>query len=247
MKKTLRNMLAVGAIGLASLLPMKGLEARTAIQEDTVKTEETQKNKFNISLDGDLKNKSRFWGFPFLDSPVYTQSLNANYGNFSAAIAGDVDIKNNKLFNVQTSVGFFKPLSKKMSFYLGYVFFNFNLGEGWDNASIAYAGLAANLPLNPSITYNKVFGFGGGEYIEGNLSKNFPLTKNTGVNLSGKIGYNNKVMRDKVGFTHLEGNINIPIKLSDKVVLSPYINYFQALSDDVKSGFTAGLAVNARL
>lgn len=244
MKKTLRNILLAGAITLASFLPMKNLEARTAIQEDTVKTEETEKSKVNFSLNGNLTNKSRFWGFPFLDSPVYTQSLNANYGNFSASVAGDVDVNNKKLFNVQTNIGFAKPLSKKMSFYLGYVLFNFDLGEGWDKASIAYAGLAANLPLNPSITYNRVFGFGGGEYIEGSLSQNIPLTKNTSVNLSGKLGYNDKVMRDTTGFTHLEGNVNIPIKLSDKITLSPYINYFQSLSKDITSGFTGGIKVN---
>jgi hypothetical protein len=246
MKKILRNILLAGTICLASFLPLKGLEARTAIQEDTVKTEETKKNNFNINLNGCLKNKSRFWGFPFSDTPVYTESLSANYGKFSASIAGDININDKKLFNVQTSIGFSQPLSKKISFYLGYVFFYFNMGEGWDNASIAYAGLAADLPLNPSITYNRLIRFGGGDYIEGKLSENLPLTKNIGVNLSGKIGYNNKVMRNKSGFTHLEGDINIPIKLSDKIALSPYINYFQALSDDIKSGFTCGLAVNTK-
>lgn len=250
MKKTLKNMLVVGAIGLASFLPMKNLEAKTAGGEDTTKieeTEETQKNKLNFNLDMVLKNKSRFWGSPFSDSPVYKQSLNANYGSFSASVAGEVDVNNKKLFNVQTSVGFAKPLSKKISFYLGYVSFNFDLGEGWDKAAVAYASLAANLPLNPSITYNKLFGFGGGEYIEGSLSQSIPFKKNTSVNLSGKLGYNKKVMRTKTGFTHFEGNINIPIKLSDNTTLSPYINYFQSLAKDIKSGFNGGLAVKVKL
>ena len=248
MKKSLRNILVAGAIGLANLLPMKGLEAQTVIQEDTTKTEKIQKNKFNIGLKGDLVNKSRFWGIPtsFLDKPIYSQSLNVNYGNFSASTTGRVNVKDLKLFVIPTYVGFSKSLSKKISSHLGYTLFKFNLGEGWENASIVSAGLTTNFPLNPSITYNRLFGFGGGEYIEGGLSKNIPLTKSSSINLSGKIGYNNKILRDRTGFSHLEGCINIPIKLLDKINLSPYINYFQSLSDIVKTGFNGGLSASAR-
>lgn len=247
MKKPLRNILVVGAIGLANLLPMKGLEAQTVIQEDTTKTEKIQKNKFNIGLKGDLINKYRFWGMPFLDSPVYKQSLNVNYGNFSASTTGQVNVKDHKLYAIPTYVGFSKSLSKKISSHLGYTLFKFNLGENWESASIVSAGLTTNFPLNPSITYNRLFGFGGGEYIEGSLSKNIPLTKSSSINLSGKLGFNNKVfLWDRAGFTHLEGCINIPIKLLDKINLSPYINYFQSLSDIVKTGFNGGLSASAR-
>lgn len=247
MKKPLRNILVVGAIGLASLLPMKGLEAQTVIQEDTTKTEKIQKNKFNIGLKGDLINKYRFWGMPFLDSPVYKQSLNVNYGNFSASTTGQVNVKDHKLYAIPTYVGFSKSLSKKISSHLGYTLFKFNLGESWESASVVSAGLTTNFPLNPSITYNRLFGFGGGEYIEGSLSKNIPLTKSSSINLSGKLGFNNKVfLWDRAGFTHLEGCINIPIKLLDKINLSPYINYFQSLSDIVKTGFNGGLSASAR-
>lgn len=235
--KTIDKILVAGAIGLASLFPMKSLEAQTIIE----------KNKFNIGLKGDLINKSRFWGMPFSDNPFYEQSLNVNYGNFSASTTGRVNVKENfELSEMSTYAGFSKSLSEKISSHLGYIFFKFNLGESWENASVISAGLNTNFPLNPSITYNQLFGFGGGEYMEGNLSKNIPLTKSSHINLSGKIGYNNKVLRDRAGFTHLEGCIKIPIKLSDKINFSPCINYFQPLSNDVTNGFTGGLSASAR-
>lgn len=247
MKKTLKNMLVLWAIGLTSLLPMKGLEAKTVIEKDDTKTEETRKNKFNFSLNGNLVNTSRFWGMPFSDNIIYTQSLNVNYGGFSASIAGNINVNEIELFSKKIHVKFSQPLSKIMSFYLGYVSSKFNLGEKLEGVSVAYAGLDSTLPLNPSITYHKLFGFIRGEYIEGNVSKDIPLTKNTSMNFSGKLGHNNKVLRDKTGFTHLEGSINIPIELSNKITLSPYINYFQSLSKDIKSGFTGGLIVNVKL
>ena len=188
MKKSLRNILVVGAIGIASFLPMKSLEAQTVIQEDTTKTAKIQKNKFNISLNGNLVNKSKFWGIPFLNNPVYSQSLNVSYGNFLASTTGQVDVKNLKLSTIPTYIGFSKSLSKTIFFHLGYTFFEFNLGENWENASLVSAGLTTKLPLNPSIIYNRLFGFGGGDYIEGGLSKEIPLTKSSSINLSGKMG-----------------------------------------------------------
>ena len=236
MKKTLRNIVLAGAITLASLSPMKKVLAQPQDQEKP-------KSKINISVAGNLVNKSKFWGMPFLDSPVYTQSLNANYGNFSASIAGDVDVNNKKLFNMQTHAGFFQPLSKTISFHLGYMFFNFNLGEGWDYASILYGGLAADLPLNPSVTYNRLFRFGGGEYIEGSVFHAFPLGEKIGISLSQKAGYNNKAGRDKTGFSHLETGVSVPIQLSNSVNITPYLNYLHSLSDEVKSGFYGGINV----
>jgi len=235
MKKTLRNILLAGTITLASLFPMKKVLAQP---------QENPKSKINISVAGNLANKLKFWGMPFLDSPVYTQSLNANYGNFSASIAGDVDVNNKKLFNMQTHAGFSQPISDKLNAYLGYVFFNFNLGEGWDYASILYGGLAADLPLNPSVTYNRLFRFGGGEYIEGSISHAFPLGEKIGISLSQKAGYNNKAGRDKTGFSHLETGVSVPIQLSNSVNITPYLNYLHSLSDEVKSGFYGGINID---
>lgn len=244
MKKTLKTMMVVaGAISLASFLPIKNLEAKTLGIENTTKTEEIQKNKLKVNFNANLANKTRFWGSPFINSPVYAQSLNAEYGKFSASVVGEVEAKDKKLFNLMAHANFVQPLSEKVSFNLGFLYSHFNLEKGWENVGVASTGLSTSLPLNPSITYNKLIGLGGGDYIEGNLSQKIPLTKKIDMNLSGKLGYNNKATRDKSGFTHLEGNINIPIKLSDKIVLSPYISYFKALASDFTNGFNAGLSI----
>ena len=247
MKEALRKMMIVGAIGLASFLPIKNLEAKTASGEDTTKTEETQKNKLSVNLNANLANKTRFWGSPFINSPVYTQSLNADYGNFSASIVGETEVNKKKLFNLIVRAGFVQPLSKKISLNLGYLFSNFNLEKGWEKVSMASAGLATSLPLNPSITYNRLLGLGGGAYVEGDLSQEIPITKNISVNLSGKLGYNDKAMRDRSSFTHLEGNVNVPIKLSDEITLSPYLSYFQPLASDFTKGLNAGLNIDIKL
>jgi len=234
MKKTLRNILLAGAITLASLSPMKKVLA---------KTQEDPKPKTNISVAGNLANKSKFWGMPFLESPVYSQSVNVSRGKFGASLLGNYDIKKERLFDIDMGVSFSQPISDKLNAYLGYVFFNFNLGEGWDYASILYGGLAADLPLKPSVTYNRLFRFGGGEYIEGSVSHAFPLGEKMEISLSQKVGYNNKAGRDKTGFSHLETGVSVPIQLPNSVNITPYLNYLHSLSDEVKSGFYGGINV----
>ena len=230
----LRNILLVGTITLASLFPMKA----------DAQTQENPKPKINISVAGNLVNKSKFWGMPFLDSPVYSQSVNVSRGKFGVSLVGNYDIKKGRLYDIDTGVSFSQPISDKLNAYLGYVFFNFNLGEGWNYASILYGGLAANLPLNPSITYNRLFRFGGGEYMEGSVSHAFPLGEKIEISLSQKAGYNNKAGRDKTGFSHLETGISVPIQLSNSVNITPYLNYLHSLSDEVKSEFYGGINVN---
>jgi hypothetical protein len=235
MKRTLRKIVLAGAITLASLFPMKNVLAQP---------QENPKPKTNISVAGNLANKLKFWGMPFLDSPVYSQSVNVNRGKFDISLVGKYDIKKGRLFDIDTGISFSQPISDKLNAYLGYVFFNFNLGEGWDYASVLYGGLAADLPLNPSVTYNKLFRFGGGEYIEGSVSHAFPLGEKMGISLSQKAGYNNKAGRDKTGFSHLETGVSVPIQLSNRVNITPYLNYLHSLSDEVKSGFYGGINVN---
>ncbi len=235
MKKILRNILFAGTIILTSLSPMKNVLAQP--QEDP-------KIKTNISLAGNLTNKLKFWGMPFLESPAYSQSVNVSRGKFGASLVGNYDIKKGRLFDIDMGVSFSQPILDKLNAYLGYVFFNFNLGEGWDYASILYGGLSADVPLNPSVTYNRLFRFGGGEYIEGSVSHAFPIGEKIGISLSQKVGHNNKAGRDKTGFSHLETGISVPIQLLNKANITPYLNYLHSLSDEVKSGFYGGINVS---
>ena len=250
MKKTntLMNLVTAGLVGVASILPGKGLEGQVNDEtlNDSIKIEQEETKEVNFNIHSDLANKSRFWGLPFLESPKYAQTFGINYNGFLVSLAGDIDVKKTKLFNITSHLGYSKPISKTFTAHAGALRFDFNLDEGWDKAFLGYISLAANTHLNPSITYNRLVGFGDGEYIEGDLSKKISLNDKVGLRFSGKIGYNAQVMRENTGFSHVQGTVEAPLNIKS-ISINPYINYFGSLSDEVNTGFTFGFSANSTL
>ena len=229
----LKNLLTTGAVIGASLLPFSGAKAQ-------------DKSPVTINLSGNFANASRFWGMPFLDSPLYDQSLNVSKGKLSASLVGHRDIKDERWFDFDAVVNYFQPVSDNLSVYAGAVGFYFNLGEGWDTAAVLYAGATSNLPLNPTITANKLIKFGGGNYIEGSLSKTFPVN---GLDISSSValGYNDKVGRNKSGFSHLDAKISVPLISTEDLNVVSSVNYIHPLTKEIPSGFLGSISANYNL
>ncbi len=224
----------------SSLLPI-GINAQSS---DLL---ETKVNPVSLSINGNLANEKRFWGMPFLDSPLYDQALNVSKGKISASLVGHRDIKNERWFDFDAVVNYSQPVSDNFSVSAGAVGFYFNLGEGWDTAAVLYAGATSSLPLNPTITANKLIKFGGGNYIEGSLSKTFPVN---GMDIfsSVALGYNDEVAgRTESGFTHLDAKVSIPIKLTEDVNMTPSVDYIVPLTKEISKGFLGSVNFNYNL
>ena len=216
------KLLTIAGIIGASLLPFTGAKA--------------QDNNLNVNLNGNYASEMRFWGMPFIDSPMYTQSLNFNHGKFMVSLSGTRNMDTEKLYSGNVLLNYTQPISSKLTASVGKIYFKFNLGGYWDDASVSYAGLNADMPFNPAISYNKLTGFGGGEYIEGSLSKTFPVNNKVAVSTSAKIGYNAKALRDKTSFSHLEEEVSIPIQVTDRLNITPKLKIIFPLAEDVSGG-----------
>ena len=232
------KLLTISGIIGSTFLPMK-VDAQ---ETDSLST----KPKINFGTNGRIVDKSRFWGLPFLDSPMYSQSLNLNNGNLSLSLIGNIDVENKNLFDIDFLVNYVHPISDNLVAYAGNLAFLFNIGEGWNTAALSYGGLAANLPLNPSITYSRLSGFVSGEYVEGEISKKFQIGS-TGLNSSMKIGYNNNALRIGKGFSHMEVNASVPIDINDSITITPHLKYTHPFTSEIKKGYNAGLDVNLKL
>jgi len=81
-----------------------------------------------------------------------------------------------------------------------------------------------------------------GEYTQFSASKTIPLTKNISILPSVNLGYNDKFLRDKSGFSHIEGGISLPVKLKS-AELVPYVNYSQPLTNGFKKSFHGGIKI----
>lgn len=253
-KKRIWKTIVGGAIIFTSLLPVKDLEAQNSKNKNSLSSncnlEQTLKDnkKINVKFGGNLSNALRFWGMPFVNSPVYNQRVNFNYRNFLAFISGNVNIENKKLFMTNFGLKYSHSLSDKFVAYVGGTQFILNRRSNIDTAFLIYAGISARVYLNPSITYNRLNGcLGKGQYIEGSLSNNFNLNENVLFSSSVKLAYNNKALRNKKGISHLESHIELSINLSKKLDIIPYLNYVKSLTDDIKSGFYGGIRLNYKV
>ena len=105
MRRTLRKLLTGSVIAAASVLPMEKAEA--------------QKDNPSLSVSSDLANSSRFWGFPFLDTPHYRQTINMDYKDLSISLVAHADVKQKQVFDIDTHVSYSHPLSNTFSAYGG--------------------------------------------------------------------------------------------------------------------------------
>ncbi len=243
--KTLGKILTTGAALLTLASAPKSLEAQATNDgalNDTTTIEEVQENTFNYNVGLSLENKSRFWGLPFVDSPHFKQNLGVNYGNLYLSLVGHV--KEGEFFDLDTDLTYIQPLSDNLSVNAGVMRFDYDDPEkSWITGYVPHTGVSLNAPLNPSISYNHLIGFGGGDYIEGSVSESMSLGENAGLNLTGKLGYNMNAMIDGKRITHAQTTLSAPFSIKG-VSFSPYINHFTSLSEDVENGFTGGVSVS---
>lgn len=229
---------------VGTLLPMQGLEAQTStdnLLSDTIETEQVEENTLNYSVGADLENKSRFWGLPFVDSPHFKSNMGINFGNTYLSFVGHV--RKGEFFDLDTDITYIHSLSDKISASVGVMRFDFNDPEkGWIVGYIPHTSISANVSGNPSIGYNRLIGFGGGDYIEGSISEGLPVGGRN-LNIEARVGYNMNAMIDGQRFTHIQGNISLPLEIKG-ISVNPYVNIFGSLSDDVQNGTTFGVSVN---
>lgn len=223
MRNKTRNLATLATVALAAFMPVKKIEA--------------QKDNPSLSVSSDIANKSRFWGFPFLDTPHYRQTINMDYKDLSISLVAHADVKQKRVFDIDTHVSYSHPLSNTFSAYGGGLGFGYDNGEEIEFGLVAYVGVEADVPLNPSVTYSKLFGFGGGDYLESAVSEDIPRT---GVNLTGKLGWNHNALWEGTGFTHAEGIATTDIDLSDNIQFSPRLTYISPFIRDIPRGFLVG-------
>jgi len=228
--KTLGKLLFLGAIGLASILPMKSMA------------------EANVSLDSIFSSRYMFYGLPFSKGNINQTMLNVSNNennnkknNFTGTLWDNYDAKQNRLNEVDIFMDYTRQINNKLNLSLGAIYFRAIVEDKWKECTDWYAGIHTNFLLNPSLTYNKYTGFGKGNYTELGISKDFPGNNRFTVSTSGKLGYNNRAFRDKRGFSHLEGNLKFPITLSKKLSIIPNINYSRALAKDLKNTTWGGI------
>jgi len=212
--RRIKNLLCLGMIGLASLLPTKSIA------------------EVNISSDINFLSRYMFFGIPFSKESVNQSMINLNKGDFTGILWENYDAEQKKVNEIDVFADYTKSVKNKLKVSLGVIYFRAKVGNNWEDCIDWYAGACAtDIPLSPSITCHKFTG--SGSYVESGILRDFPFSKKITATASGKLGYNDKAFREKTGFSHLETNLKISVKLSKKLSVIPNINYSRALADDL--------------
>lgn len=256
-KLNLKKILVGAAIMALPFTTPKSLEAKTSgeIPKDTTKTEEvhgTLKNELGYNINSNIASNQRFWGMPFANFPVYSQSVGATKGKLSTLVNLDVNLKDNKLYTAFANIGYSQSLGdvhpslENFLAHAGATGFRFNLGEEWGSAAIGYLGLTTDFPLNPSIFYKRLIGFGDGNFIQGEISENIPnpLSDKNKLKSSLSVGYNIGGLIEGRDITEAKVNVSAPINLG-KFLVTPSTSYHFPLPKS-SGGFIFGISASAK-
>ncbi len=175
-------------------------------------------------------------GFILDDDPVMQQGVYVNAYGFSVSIWGSFDIDGNDSLSsdeVDYVIDYTREFNK-LSLSAGHTYYDFPLA----GAASKEFYLAAKLdtPLSPTLTWYRDYGKetsggGDGDYIVLGTNHDFPFEiGSVTLNVSGHIGYNNKLFINGEGGDAALG-IGLTIPLSDNCSLSSKINYSMPYGD----------------
>ena len=200
-----------------------------------------QKAPIDITSKTDYFGKYVYRGFNFSDEPVVQENLTISHKGLTAWLFGNYNTETKQIDEQDLILDFTTPINKKGNLLLsmGHGTYTFP-GTDIKKTQEVYAGLILDNPklFNPTLFLFHDFKDGNGNYVELGGS-----TQVKGVDLSGKIGYNNHYYRKDSGFSHLEFRAARPIKLNNKTTLIPSVTLQKALQGDFTNKQYLGISI----
>lgn len=239
MKKTLKYLTTAGMIGLASLVPIKGLEAQ-ASNNDGTPLEEASSIKMDFGAENSIWSKFMWLGMPFSEGFVYQPVATATYKGIGANTFANVDWTNKKLKEVDLGVSYSNskgPVNAK----IGFTHMAFDNGnEKWDSETKTYLDIGVKTPLNPSLSIQRFDGYDAGNVAVFSVGGDIPKGK---ISWSASTAYNGGVFREKYGVGNLETSLSKSFEVSG-TKFTPKIIFSKGLQSDIPNQIYGGLTVN---
>jgi len=199
-----------------------------------------QESKYPVNLQAsiDVLDKNVFRGVTYSKKPVLQPNIRLTCRDFLANIWLNTNIIEQKLTEVDYTLGYNKKPGKRANLSLGYTLYTFPNPFG-DNTQEFYLGGGLEGLLNPNFTLFGDFDQGKGFYGELSLGHEFK----SGPNVNAKLHYNWSYFREGSGLSHgiVVFSKSFPFK---GVTLSPRITLAKSLSNDFKNEIFGGLNIS---
>jgi hypothetical protein len=209
-------------------------------------------NEVGFELTSDYFGKYIWRGQNLSDDPVFQPGLSISYANLTAAIWGNMDLR-----NINGNSGDFSEMDYSLDYSstfagiegvgysVGVIYYDFP-GTTTKDTTEVYWGLNFDLPLSPSITVYHDLDEAEGSYVSlafghsieriAELGPDIPVGMEIGASLGWGSGSFNKYYwgTDQSKLQDLIFSISFPMEIAGWT-LSPSLNYITLVSDDIRN------------
>ena len=208
-------------------------------------------NEVGFELTADYFGKYIWRGQNLSDDPVFQPGLSASYKGLTAAIWGNMDLRNingnsGDFSEVDYSLDYSStfPGIEGVGYSVGVIYYDFP-GTAVKDTTEAYWGLNFDLPLSPSITVYHDVDEAEGSYVSlaighsieriAELGPGIPVGMEIGASLGWGSGSYNKYYwgTEQSKLQDLTFSVSFPMEIAGWT-LSPSLNYITLVSDDIR-------------
>lgn len=205
-------------------------------------------------------------GLVINDKPVFQQEAWVSWREWTLSVWGNMDMTD---FGERLGYGnerghftefdFTLSYSKTLGTFTvggGYIYYRFPR-TGAPPTQEVFVEVGADVPLSPKLTVYYDFDEGDGIYAMLSASREYRLSERIALNLCASVAYASSnynrfnLGRDVSSLSDATFTVSLPIKLSDKLTLTPSIMYSNVLNGSIAkqtpadSAWVAGLALSA--
>ncbi len=208
-------------------------------------------NEIGFELTSDYFGKYIWRGQNLSDDPVFQPGLSIGYGNLTAGIWGNMDLRNingnsGDFSEIDYSLDYSStfPGIEGMGYSVGVIYYDFP-GTKIKDTTEVYWGLNFDLPLSPSITVYHDVDEAEGTYVSlalghsiekvTELGPDIPVGMEIGASLGWGSGSYNKYYwgTEQSKLQDLTFSVSFPMEIAGWT-LSPSLNYITLVSDDIR-------------
>ena len=208
-------------------------------------------DKIEFELTADFFGKYIWRGQNLSDDPVFQPGLSIGYGNLTAVVWGNMDLR-----NINGNSGDFSEMDYSLDYSstfpgiegvgysVGFIYYDFP-GTTTKDTTEVYWGLNFDLPLSPSITVYHDVDEAEGSYVSlafghsiekiAELGPDIPVGMEIGASLGWGSGSYNKYYwgTEQSKLQDLTFSVSFPMEIAGWT-LSPSLNYITLVSDDIR-------------
>jgi hypothetical protein len=204
----------------------------------------TENSPVSVGLTTEILSRYMFRGFTYSEGSVVQLVPIVTHGNVSLIGFINHDNTSGDVNEADLTIDYTKQFGK-LGLSVGYSYLTFP-NTPLNETQELYLIASLDTPAKPSLKVFRDIDDIKGTYIEAILSHDFDI-KGVPLSVAAMLAYNDHFLREESGFSHADLKLAAPLKLTDRLVITPNIRYSHALEKTHFEGMVyGGVSVETR-